>query len=323
MHSWSVIGSIRVEIDSEQLSTASFDGKQYRSASGKLSTPGASWCYMNGDVAIYLRGLKWAIVSMPSTRTKSANGSTRKRCWAALPITSVMFPRGPACESSTPDAARAAWRAKLREPIPRLPLSASTFERHISTTPGAAAKQQGLRNLTFETGDVRQLPFPDGAFDIVWTKYLLQWVTDPMRAMGEFARVLKPGGLLVSANFDGFAVTHEPPDPAIQPMAEFVFAGLVDPFIGRKMAGMCRASGLTDIGVCMEVDRVFTVIGPIDPQRRRNWEIQWSGARHRAAELLGSKALAEAFFEKFIAYQDRPDTATYCTLYVVSARKPA
>ncbi len=182
---------------------------------------------------------------------------------------------------------------------------------------------QGLRNLTFETGDVRQLPFPDGAFDIVWTKYLLQWVTDPMRAMGEFARVLKPGGLLVSANFDGFAVTHEPPDPAIQPMAEFVFAGLVDPFIGRKMAGMCRASGLTDIGVCMEVDRVFTVIGPIDPQRRRNWEIQWSGARHRAAELLGSKALADAFFEKFIAYQDRPDTATYCTLYVVSARKPA
>jgi len=185
------------------------------------------------------------------------------------------------------------------------------------------AEAEGLKNLTFEAGDVRELHFPDGAFDIIWTKYLLQWVAEPMQAMSEFARVLKPGGLLVSANFDGFAVTNEPPDPAIQPITEFVFSGLVDPFIGRKMAGMCRDCGLTDIDVNMETDRVFTVIGKIDPERRRNWEIQWSGARQRTAELLGSEALADAFIEKFIAYQDRPDTASYCTLYIVSARKPS
>jgi SAM-dependent methyltransferase len=151
------------------------------------------------------------------------------------------------------------------------------------------AQAEGLQNLTFEAGDVRALPFPDGAFDIVWTKYLLQWVAEPMRAVRKFARVRRPGGVLVTANFDGFAVTHEPPDPAIQPMTEFVFGGLVDPFIGRKMAGMCRAAGLIDIDVKMEVDRVFTVIGKIDPDRRHNWEIQLSAARDRIAELLGSQ----------------------------------
>jgi SAM-dependent methyltransferase len=185
------------------------------------------------------------------------------------------------------------------------------------------AEAEGLQNLTFETGDVRELPFPDHAFDIIWTKYLLQWVAEPIRAMGEFARVLKPGGLSVSANFDGFAVTNEPPDLAIQAMTEFVFSGLVDPFIGRKMAGMCRDCGLIDIEAKMETDRAFTVIGKIDPERRRNWEIQLSGARNRIAELLGSQALADAFIEKFIAYQDRLDTASYCTHYIVSARKPS
>jgi SAM-dependent methyltransferase len=58
------------------------------------------------------------------------------------------------------------------------------------------AEAEELRNLTFETGDVRELPFADGAFDIIWTKCLLQWVSDPMRAMHEFARVL--GGRQVS-----------------------------------------------------------------------------------------------------------------------------
>jgi SAM-dependent methyltransferase len=184
------------------------------------------------------------------------------------------------------------------------------------------AVKASLQNVSFEVGDVRKLPFSNDSFDIVWTKYLLQWVAEPVQAMREFARVLKPGGLAISANFDGFAVTHEPPDPAIQPMIEFIFGNLVDSFIGRKMAGMCRDCGLGDIDVKMEADRVFTVIGKIDPARR-NWEIQWSGARKRTAELLGSEALADAFIAKFMAYQDRPDTATYCTLYIVSARKPS
>jgi SAM-dependent methyltransferase len=182
--------------------------------------------------------------------------------------------------------------------------------------------EEGLKNLSFETGDIRELSYSDESFDVVWTKYVLQWVTEPMRAMREFARVLKPGGLLVSANFDGFALTHEPPDPAIQPMAEFLFGNLVDAFIGRKMAGMCRDCGLVDIDVKMEADRVYTVVGKIDPERRRNWEVQWSGARKPVAGFLGSQALADAFIEKFMAYEDRPDTSTYCTLYIVSARKP-
>lgn len=184
------------------------------------------------------------------------------------------------------------------------------------------AKSEGLKNLDFEVADVRSLPFPDASFDIIWTKYLLQWVAEPMRAMREFARVLKPGGVLVSANFDGFAVVNEPPDPALQPLIDFFFNRVVDPFIGRKMAGMCHSAEFTDIAVTMETDRVFTVVGKIDAQRRRNWETQWAAARGHAVALFGSEALADAYNDRFLAYQDRPDTATYCTLYVVHARKP-
>lgn len=114
------------------------------------------------------------------------------------------------------------------------------------------AASENLTNVKFEKGDVRALPFADATFDIVWHKYLLQWVGDPQAAMCEFTRVTKPGGLIVSCNFDGFAVTHEPPDPAMQPLAEYVFSQLVDPFIGRRLAAMSRQAGLIDIQVAME-----------------------------------------------------------------------
>ena len=184
------------------------------------------------------------------------------------------------------------------------------------------AKAEGLQNLAFETGDVCELPFADDTFDIVWTKYLLQWVAEPLSAMREFARVLKPGGLLVSCNFDGFAVTHEPPDPVLQPLVEHVFANLVDPFIGRKMPRMCQVAGLVEIDVEIEVDRVFTIIGKIDPQRRRNWEIQWAAAHEIVTKILGSPEMAAAYNDAFMRYQDREDTSSFCSLYVVTARKP-
>ena len=85
---------------------------------------------------------------------------------------------------------------------------------------------------------------------------------------------------------------------------------------------MSQQAGLVDIQVAMEIDNVFTVVGRIDPERRSNWEIQSKAAREQTIKHLGSAAMADAFFDNFIRYQDREDTASYCTLFFVSGRKP-
>ena len=45
-----------------------------------------------------------------------------------------------------------------------------------------------------------RLPFPDESFDAVLGLNMLHHVVDPVRAMAEFARVLKPGGILVTVD---------------------------------------------------------------------------------------------------------------------------
>ena len=58
------------------------------------------------------------------------------------------------------------------------------------------------RATSFVTGDMCALPFRDGHFDIVTTGYGLRNVPDLKTAIVEIRRVLRPGGKLVSLDFN-------------------------------------------------------------------------------------------------------------------------
>ncbi len=55
------------------------------------------------------------------------------------------------------------------------------------------------RGVDARVGDVRQLPFDDHSFDVAVAAWMLYHVRDVDRALGELARVLRPGGRLVAA----------------------------------------------------------------------------------------------------------------------------
>lgn len=184
------------------------------------------------------------------------------------------------------------------------------------------AAREGLRNLDFREGDIFRLPLPDATFDVVWSKYVLQWVKAPQAAIAELVRVTKPGGLVVCCNYDGFGVTHWPEDQGLQPLVGRVFPEIADPFIGRKLAPLFHAAGLVDIAVDFEPDRLFNIIGRIDPERRQNWVEQWTAARPYIARILGSEAAADQLSAAFLAFQDRPDSSSYTALYFVRGRRP-
>lgn len=46
-------------------------------------------------------------------------------------------------------------------------------------------------------GDAEALDFPDDSFDVVVAQYVVSAVADPERALGEFARVCRPGGEII------------------------------------------------------------------------------------------------------------------------------
>ncbi|MGL4649760.1 MAG: class I SAM-dependent methyltransferase, partial [Caldilineaceae bacterium] len=71
----------------------------------------------------------------------------------------------------------------------------------------ALAAERGRANLTFQLGDVEQIPASDSSFDLVVSRYSAHHWPNPALALREFARVLRPGGRLVL----GDVVTFEAP----------------------------------------------------------------------------------------------------------------
>ncbi|MEO5332622.1 MAG: methyltransferase domain-containing protein [Magnetococcus sp. YQC-5] len=55
------------------------------------------------------------------------------------------------------------------------------------------------RRPSIVTGDPIHLPFPRHHFDLVLANMILHWMVDPMAALREMRRVLKPGGILLLA----------------------------------------------------------------------------------------------------------------------------
>jgi len=87
------------------------------------------------------------------------------------------------------------------------------------------AAVEGLA-ITFDEGDAEQLPYPDASFDAIITMFGAMFAPRPELVAAEFARVLKPGGLLAMANWNPASFSgqmfkvgakHVPPPPGIPP----------------------------------------------------------------------------------------------------------
>jgi ubiquinone/menaquinone biosynthesis C-methylase UbiE len=69
----------------------------------------------------------------------------------------------------------------------------------------------GLANAEFERRDMLALPYADGSFDIVWAWGTVHHTTDPLGAISELIRVLRPGGSILLAVYKRTRLTwvHE------------------------------------------------------------------------------------------------------------------
>ena len=73
--------------------------------------------------------------------------------------------------------------------------------REMLAVARANLEAAGARNWQVRHGDLYQLPFPGASFDVAVIHQVLHYLEDPAEALAEAARVLRPGGILLVADF--------------------------------------------------------------------------------------------------------------------------
>ncbi|MBI0583029.1 MAG: class I SAM-dependent methyltransferase [Methanomassiliicoccus sp.] len=107
------------------------------------------------------------------------------------------------------------------------------------------------RGLRARVARAEELPFEDGAFDIVYCSFLLLWTADPVKVVKEMARVSRDW-VICLAEPDHFGRISYPPE--ITAVDRLFIDSLrrqgADPQMGRKLQGTYARCGLRpDMGV--------------------------------------------------------------------------
>ncbi|MBW2529984.1 MAG: methyltransferase domain-containing protein, partial [Deltaproteobacteria bacterium] len=77
-----------------------------------------------------------------------------------------------------------------------------------------ARRLGGLTNLEFQQGDLGALPFGDGEFDLVFSRFVTVHATDPDGDLAEQLRVTRAGGTVVAYDMVHSGVWFSPHRPA-------------------------------------------------------------------------------------------------------------
>lgn len=176
--------------------------------------------------------------------------------------------------------------------------------------------------VTVRQADLTTDPLPDGHFDLVHARLVLEHLAAPDTVVRSLTRAARPGGWVVVEDLDwSTALAIDPPSEVQQRVVDAchrLFAATpYDAAFGRTVPRRLREAGLTDIGI-----RAVSLPLPADPVAGQPaWEML---VDQLAPRLLGAGLLSPADLEAFHALWHDGETLGFGPLMVSAwGRRPA
>lgn len=188
-------------------------------------------------------------------------------------------------------------------------------------------KNRGLANVSFSIGDAYALQFDDASFDVVHAHQVLQHLTNPVAALKEMYRVMRPGGIVAVRDGDYATFGWAPADPRLDRWME-IYRQITkrngaEANAGRYLLGWVQAAGFAGVKVSSST---WTFA---DPESRTWWGAMWadrvrlsSFADQALAYELATRDELDALADAWIQWAGKQDGFFASMSVEVIARRP-
>jgi ubiquinone/menaquinone biosynthesis C-methylase UbiE len=156
------------------------------------------------------------------------------------------------------------------------------------------ARRRNASSVNFLVRDALKTEFHSDFFDLVYSRFLFQHLTEPASCLAEMLRIAKPGGTVMVEDCDLQHWASEPENKYVDQLWKWYEAIMKekgsDPAIGRKLYGM-----FIDKGLRPQVE-VYSL--PLSWEKRRMWDtilavLEKIGGSHNREMIEGIRSFKE------------------------------
>lgn len=181
-----------------------------------------------------------------------------------------------------------------------------------------AVRKEGIGNVSFRQADIFSLPFEEASFDHVFLCFVLEHLREPVKALENLKKVLKPGGTITVVEGDhGSCYFHPEGKNALKAwncLIEVQSHMGGDSLVGRKLYPLLQKAGFEEVKV--EPRMVYVDSGKpelVDGFIRKTIIPMVEGVKEQALEL-GMMEEEEEAWKKGIAelHETAGPEGTFC-----------
>jgi len=180
-------------------------------------------------------------------------------------------------------------------------------------------KLAGLKNVKVDQNNLESIQGPDNEYDVIISRFVIEHLGAPMKALTELKRILKPGGMIYLIDLDGIWVNIHTKNQKLNLMISKVEKELnVDFTVGRKLGVMISQLGFKNIAwnVTTHSFNGAELMKEHENNKTR-CEILWP----KLVSIFKTESEASYFVDNFLSEMLCPETAVFHNKFIVRGIK--